>query len=109
MSNNSSSVPETLSEIIGVAIEYDLHLEPNQFINYIDLYRMYLLTLRDGANSAVQNTVSFYQFICSQPLLDTAASATEFETGQPIVAPTALTPSDSWQAKRYPLPPGGLH
>jgi arginyl-tRNA--protein-N-Asp/Glu arginylyltransferase len=93
MSNHTSDVPEVLSEIIGVAIEYDLHLAPNQFITYLDLYSRYLLKWRDSENVTPINVASFYQFVSDQSLLDSAVLATESETGEQIVAPSALKPT----------------
>jgi len=92
MVNNTSKVPEALFEIIAVAIEYNLHLEPNRFINYIDLYCRYLIAQRDSSKFELETTVCFYQFICNQTLLDIAAASTESDTEGPVMAPAALQP-----------------
>jgi len=94
MSKNSG-VPETLAEIVGVAIEHDLHLEPNRFINYVDLYRQYLLVKRESTQGDAYNPAGFYQFINSQTLLEIAASEIEIETGEPIAAPKTLHGPDT--------------
>jgi len=104
MDNKSRDVPETLSEIIGVAIEYDLHLEPNRFINYMDLYCSYLLTRRASTAAVTGVTANFYQFICSQSLLNITVSATESETGETIVAPRALQHQTTWEAGSNVVP-----
>jgi len=109
MLKNKGNVSETLSEIIGVAIEYDLHLEPNQFINYMDLYCRYLQTRCHNVKGIVQGKVNFYHFICNQSLLDTAASATENETGEAMVAPKALQPRHTLAANFNLIEPDGLH
>lgn len=115
MSNNTGSVPEALAEILGVAMEYDLHLEPNKFVNYVDLYRTYLSTCRDITNrdittGATPDTASFYQFICSQTLLDSATSAVEIETGELMIAPQAFQPQYTWKTNaNLTLPFGAVH
>lgn len=107
MSNNTLSVPETLAEILGVAMEYDLHLEPNKFINYVDLYRSYLSTCRGITTGESQAIAPFYQFICSQSLLDAATSAIEIETGELMIAPSAFQPQYNWESNgNLTLAPG---
>lgn len=109
MTNNKASVSRVLTEIIGVAIEYELHLEPNKFMNLMDLYSCYL---RTGCNSngvgniaEAETTVDFHQFISNQSLLNSAALLTEIETGEPLIAPTALRPRYSRKPSTNVTPP----
>lgn len=84
----------TLSDIIGVAVEYDLHLKPNEFIQYLDLYSTYISSTESSSKSVKQTSVvapvTFFKFISSRSLLELAASMTSIETGEQLMAPAPL-------------------
>jgi hypothetical protein len=80
----------TLSEILGVAVEYDLHLKPNEFIQYLDLYSTYISLSESVTETAVESPATFFEFITSQSLLELASSMTTIETGERLIAPAAL-------------------
>jgi len=67
MDKNAVSVSDVLTEIIGVAIEYDLHVKPNRFINLMDLYSRYLLTRPNNTGyrkiGAAETTAGFYHLL----------------------------------------------
>jgi len=81
-----------LTEIASAIVEYDLHLDQNRLVNFIDLYRAYLQQLYDKHKRQDSKTVqvSFQQFIFDQALLDAAASAVAIESRETVIAPIAL-------------------
>lgn len=81
-----------LTDIAGAIVEYDLHLERNRLVNFIDLYRAYLQHLYGKHRQLDANTsqATFQQFIFDQTLLDKAASAVTLESGETVTAPIAL-------------------
>lgn len=107
MMKTIGSAPEVVSEIIAVAIEYDLHREPNQFINYMDLYSRYLADRRDKNPVSDSAAASFYEFVTSQTLLDSAALATETETGEALVPPPTLQATSKSLPDDVPEKPSG--
>ena len=106
--NTSTGVSETLADIIGVAVEYDLHLDPTNFINYLDLYSRFLLIQRDSNQDIAGEAENFYQFISNQLLLDLTASAIEVELGEPTAAPVALQTGDTDAAVSCSVTPIGV-
>lgn len=90
MSTKHDQIIDLLTDIVGSAIEYDMHYEPNRFIFFIDLYRVYLRGLQSSGEGKDSDPVTFQQFIFNQTLIDTAASTATFETGERLKAPTAL-------------------
>jgi len=96
MKNRSTSA--TLSEILGVAVEYDLHLKPNEFLQYLDLYSTYLSLSEGATETSGKSPATFFEFISSQSLLELASSMTTFETGERLIAPVAL------QFRENPVP-----
>ncbi len=92
------STGATLSEIIGVAVEYNLHLKPDEFIRYLDLYSTYLNRTEVIEDKKVGYPANFYEFISSQKTLDLAASMATFDTGEVIIAPTAFRYED-WERR----------
>ena len=92
------STGATLSEILGVAVEYNLHLNPDEFIRYLDFYSAYLSRTEDIEGKKVGDPANFYEFISSQNTLNLAASMATFETGEVIMAPTAFRYED-WERR----------
>jgi len=86
----SISASATLSDVVGVAVEYDLHLEPDRFIQYVDLYRVYIESYESITNPSFENHETFQTFITTQSLLDQAASLTQSETGEHLTPPNAF-------------------
>jgi len=87
---NSRSTSATLAEIIGVAVEYNVHLDPNKFVQYLDLYCTYLAHNESVADTAVGSPATFYEFISSASMLESVSSMTTFETGERLDAPAPL-------------------
>jgi len=90
--DSGCDVAETLSNIVGAIVEYELHLEPNKLINFIDFYRVYRQSF--SSNSQLIDSIvvpaTFTQFIFDQSLLDTAAQVISIEAGEHVDAPVAL-------------------
>jgi len=97
MVNKHDFTVSTIGDIVGVAVEYELHLEPNRFINLIDLYRTYLDHRKVDDRNTQSEPATFLQFVVNQSLLDKAALAVLFSTGDRINTPIALQLESSQQ------------
>lgn len=84
----ADNVINTLTDIVGTAVEHDLHSDPTTFIQQIDLYRVHLET---HSNQQFATVASFQQFLSSQNLLDNAAANATSLDGELVIAPKAMT------------------
>lgn len=82
---------KVLSCIAAAACENEGRLDLLSLVNYIDLYRNYILDI-DNSNTANDSAepVEFERFISDETLLNLAALRAQTETGESVKAPAAI-------------------
>lgn len=101
LDNKNDRVVDTLNSIVSSAIEYELHIEPNVLINFIDYYCTYLQSMSQksvhfkSGNSNIISAIpaTFLEFIFDQTLLNETALVITAETGEQVTVLSALDKS----------------